>query len=549
MNTNCENCKETFSAYLSDVPSKWREQIVNTICKAIDDKYTLKCEDVRDCETLTSLAAFEIDGTNVCIKYKAENGVTVTRCFDIADVIEIPDTLTFSTGLTNTSGTITADLSTGKSGGQSVIGGTGASNNLQITSTTNATKGKILIGSQVEFEEPTGEIVFAAYPSTRNDGVTTKVLYPTGAGRIQVGTLNIDEQAQDAVGSLLTDTATIDLTYNDGTPSITADVIDDSITFAKMQNISTDKLLGRDTASTGDVEQLSVGGGLEFTGSGGIQTSGLTGDITKSAGSTTTTIPNDTVTFAKMQNISTSRLLGRTTASTGDVEQLTVGSNILLSGGVLNTYGHTLINTTIFTSSGTWTKPTGCTAALVYVVGGGGGGGGSNPDASEASCGSGGGGGATVVVYLTSGLGATETVTIGAGGTGGDLGSGYVGNNGIASSFGAHTVAGGGFGGTFLASDTTVGIAVGGLSGLVATVPGTQVYHSAGAHGDTAYRLSASVVSLSTKGGDTTLGSSSSFGVNYSGYGTGGFGKGSVDSSAETGNDAKSGIVIVYELS
>lgn len=34
-----------------------------------------------------------------------------------------------------------------------------------------------------------------------------------------------DEQAQDAVGTILTDTASVDFTYNDGAPSITADVL------------------------------------------------------------------------------------------------------------------------------------------------------------------------------------------------------------------------------------------------------------------------------------------------------------------------------------
>lgn len=42
-----------------------------------------------------------------------------------------------------------------------------------------------------------------------------------------------DEQAQDAVGGILTDTSTIDFIYTDATPSITADVKDASITEAK----------------------------------------------------------------------------------------------------------------------------------------------------------------------------------------------------------------------------------------------------------------------------------------------------------------------------
>jgi hypothetical protein len=55
--------------------------------------------------------------------------------------------LTFSTGLTNTANTITANLSTGKSGGQSVIGGTGAGEDLTLSSTSNATKGSIFFGN------------------------------------------------------------------------------------------------------------------------------------------------------------------------------------------------------------------------------------------------------------------------------------------------------------------------------------------------------------------------------------------------------------------
>lgn len=67
-----------------------------------------------------------------------------------------------------------------------------------------------------------------------------------------------DELAQDAVGGILTDTATIDFTYTDATPSITADVKNASITYAKIQNVSaTDKLLGRLSAGSGSVEEIA----------------------------------------------------------------------------------------------------------------------------------------------------------------------------------------------------------------------------------------------------------------------------------------------------
>lgn len=66
------------------------------------------------------------------------------------------------------------------------------------------------------------------------------------------------EAAQDAVGTILTDSATIDFTYNDGANTITAIVIDNSITYAKMQDVSaTSRFLGRITAGAGDTEELT----------------------------------------------------------------------------------------------------------------------------------------------------------------------------------------------------------------------------------------------------------------------------------------------------
>jgi hypothetical protein len=68
-----------------------------------------------------------------------------------------------------------------------------------------------------------------------------------------------DEQAQDAVGAMVADTATIDVTYTDATPELKWDVKDDAITYAKLQNVSaTDRVLGRATAGAGDVEEIAL---------------------------------------------------------------------------------------------------------------------------------------------------------------------------------------------------------------------------------------------------------------------------------------------------
>jgi hypothetical protein len=138
---------------------------------------------------------------------------------------------------------------------------------------------------------------------------------------------DFNEAAEDAVGGILTDTATIDFTYDDTGNAITADVKADSIGVAKMHSSATDKLFGRDTASSGAGEEIAVSGGLEFTGSGGIQRSALTGDVTATAGSNATTIANDAVTYAKMQNVSaTDKVLGRSSSGSGDVEEITCTS-------------------------------------------------------------------------------------------------------------------------------------------------------------------------------------------------------------------------------
>lgn len=76
----------------------------------------------------------------------------------------------------------------------------------------------------------------------------------------------------------------------------TAGIADDAVTYAKIQNVSnTDRLLGRDTAAAGNVEEISLGASLEFSGSASIQRAALTGAIVAAANSNATTSTFDIV--------------------------------------------------------------------------------------------------------------------------------------------------------------------------------------------------------------------------------------------------------------
>ena len=117
------------------------------------------------------------------------------------------------------------------------------------------------------------------------------------------------------------------------------------------------------------------------------------------------------------------------------------------------------VSVTVYTSSTTWTKPTGAKVVEVICIGGGGGGA-SGRKGSTGTLrlgGSGGGGGACAKnTFYADLLGASETLTVGAGGTGGasvsvNSTNGNAGVDGGNSSFGNWLIArggGGGVGGT-----------------------------------------------------------------------------------------------------
>jgi len=109
-----------------------------------------------------------------------------------------------------------------------------------------------------------------------------------------------------------------------GQSNVIADGTSDTLTLVAGTNvtITTD-------ATTDTITINSTGGG------GGIS-DGDKGDISVSGSGTIWTIDNQAVTYAKIQNITNNRLLGRANGTSGTMQEITLGSNLSLSGTTLN---------------------------------------------------------------------------------------------------------------------------------------------------------------------------------------------------------------------
>lgn len=211
----------------------------------------------------------------------------------------------------------------------------------------------------------------------------------------------------------------------------------------------------------------------------------------------------------------------------------------------------------IFTSSGTWSKPSGCKYIKATIQGGGGGGGYVKPsDVSRGASGGGGGSGGCVIKWLDVTSISSLAVTVGAGGAGG-------------------TSSGGGSGGTSgLGTSHTYGKADGGAGGAGSTTGNAGVYtvpggapgaasngdiNCGGNGGDAGFMLEAAQ-GLSGAGAPSPFGGAARAkrqwgngatipGDNASGYGSGGSGAiATTTTSSANGGAGGAGIVIIEEF-
>lgn len=248
------------------------------------------------------------------------------------------------TGLTTSGGPITSSGTITLGGIVAVTaGGTGAPD--AATALTNL--GAYPASNPSGYTSNTGTVT--SFGFTNANGVSGTVTNPTSTPNLTVSLGAITPTSVAASGTVTgsnlsgsnTGDQTITLTGDvtgSGTGSFAATIANNAVTLAKVQQIATDKILGRDTSGTGVIEELAVSGGIEFTGSGGIQSSAYTGDVTKAAGGTAQTIANSAVTYAKIQDVSAaSRLLGRGAgAGAGVTQEIALGTGLSMSGTTLS---------------------------------------------------------------------------------------------------------------------------------------------------------------------------------------------------------------------
>lgn len=147
--------------------------------------------------------------------------------------------------------------------------------------------------------------------------------------------------AANALSELTATAATARSNIGAGTYSLA----DNSIVAARFSAANTDRLFGRDTAGAGAGEEISLTGGLEFTGSGSIQVGAFTGNVTKAAGGTALTIADGAVSNAMIRDSVATSVIGRSANSTGDVADIstTTSGHVLRRSGTALGFG-TLIS-------------------------------------------------------------------------------------------------------------------------------------------------------------------------------------------------------------
>ena len=300
------------------------------------------------------------------------------------------------------------------------------------------------------------------------------------------GSVDTDQLANDAVTSAKIAAGTI----------ATADIADDAVDADKLANSINTEI----AANTAKVTNATH-----------------TGDVT---GATVLTIADDAVDIAMLSATGTA---DSTTFLRGDNAWATLAD---VSG---------LASVQTFTSSGTWTRPSGITKVIMQIQGAGGAG--SRHDSDDAKRHGGAGGGYTTKLLDVSSI-STSTITVGAGGTA-TTANNTAGGNGGSSQWadGTNTIYGnGGGGGTTTSNTPTAGAT--GVGGDV-NIQGQASFSSNQSTGQAGSKAGSSMLGFA---GDAHWSGSNPGSLGATGYGAG-TGAGVSNNSLTAGG----GIVIVWE--
>ncbi len=185
----------------------------------------------------------------------------------------------------------------------------------------------------------------------------------------------------------------------------------------------------------------------------------LTGDVTGTGtGTIATTIGANKVTNAKLATMPARTFKMNNTSATATPVDATISQLNAVLGAVLT------VHSQVFSSNGTYTPTTGMLYCIAEIWGGGGGGGGAALSVTGAVGSGGGAGGYARKTLSAATIGASQTVTVGAGGGGGAIGG--TGSTGGTTSLGAIITATGGTGGS---SGSSASPALGGTGGTGAS--------------------------------------------------------------------------------
>ena len=154
-------------------------------------------------------------------------------------------------------------------------------------------------------------------------------------------------------GTTVTSSTTLDASTLNllGTPSVdvtgtvdggSVSITNGSVQLAALVAQANATIVGNGSGSSNSPVALDASADFAFT---------PTTFLIKAAAVTTAKIADANVTYAKIQNVADARLLGRSQGAAGVVQELTVGSNLTLSTGVLNALRPGVVFTNVLTTA------------------------------------------------------------------------------------------------------------------------------------------------------------------------------------------------------